>query len=223
MRWIVTGAGRGIGRELVARLVEHRQDVIATVRDDRAAADVAALGARVERWDAEVDGDERRLAESLRGVPIDVLIANAGTMGEHETLGGVTRANVERVFRIDAAAQLALVQALLPNLRAGTAKRIVAITSRMGSIADNTSGGSYAYRAAKAALNAMVKSLSIDLADEGFVCVVVHPGWVRTAMGGPTAPIAPDASAAKLVDIALRLDPRDNGRFFGPDGEELPW
>lgn len=223
MRWLVTGAGRGIGRELARGLVERRHEVIATVRDDRAAAEVTELGARVERWDAEVDGDERRLAERLAGVPIDVLVANAGTMGEHEALGRIARANVERVFRIDAAAQLALVQALLPNLRAGTAKRVVAVTSRMGSIADNSSGGSYAYRAAKAALNAMVKSLSIDLADEGFVCVVVHPGWVRTAMGGPTAPLAPETSAAKLLDIATRLDARDNGGFFGPDGEELPW
>jgi NAD(P)-dependent dehydrogenase (short-subunit alcohol dehydrogenase family) len=114
-------------------------------------------------------------------------------------------------------------RALLPNLRRGSQKKIASITSLMGSVADNSSGGSYGYRMSKAALNMFNKSLSIDLRDEGFTCVVFNPGWVKTDMGGANSKLTPAESVNGMWSVLQKLSPPDTGKFFHYDGKELPW
>jgi len=118
---------------------------------------------------------------------------------------------------------LQLTESLLPALRRGDNRTVVSLTSRVGSIQDNTSGGSYAYRASKAALNAITKSLAIDLGAEGFTCVVLHPGWVQTDMGGASAPLPTEQSVAGMLKVMDGLSPDDSGAFFDYTGESLPW
>ena len=118
---------------------------------------------------------------------------------------------------------LRLARALLPNLRAGSGRKIVNLTSKMGSIADNSSGAAYAYRASKAALNMATKSLAIDLQAEGFLCIVLHPGWVQTDMGGSKAPVAVEDSIGGMLTVMDGLDAGDNGEFFDFSGARVPW
>ena len=116
-----------------------------------------------------------------------------------------------------------VVEALLPSLKAGRLRRIVSVTSQMGSIQDNTSGGALYYRSSKAALNAAMKTLSLELRGDGFTVVVMHPGWVRTDMGGPNAPLDPRNSITAMRQVIDGLSPADNGRFLNYDGRDLPW
>jgi len=116
-----------------------------------------------------------------------------------------------------------VVEAFLDSVAKGSDRKIVTLTSAMGSIADNGSGGSYAYRSSKAAVNIVMKSLSIDLAPRGITCVVVHPGWVRTDMGGPDGKLTPTQSVAALRGLIAGLKPEDSGRFFNYDGKTYPW
>ncbi len=223
MNILITGAGRGIGLALARGALNRGHAVVATVRRIEDGAGLRTLGARIELYDAEDPVGADTLAHVLRDLALDVLVNNAGVMGATEPLGAITLANLRHVFEVDAAAPLLLTQALLANLRAGGAKRIVHVTSRMGSIGDNTSGGAYAYRAAKAALNAVHMSLTRDLAGAGFVCVAMHPGWVRTAMGGSAAPLDTEAAAEQMLNTILALEGCDHGRFLGPDGSAIPW
>ncbi len=116
-----------------------------------------------------------------------------------------------------------VIEAFVENVANGRDRRIVTVTSRMGSIADNSSGGSYAYRSSKAAVNAAMKSFSIDLAPRGITCAVVHPGWVRTDMGGAGGKLSPEESVRSLRALIATLKPKDSGKFFNVDGKELPW
>lgn len=223
MHWLITGASRGLGREFVRQLraAEHR--VTATVRREADAEPLRQLGARVELLDvtdaSAVDG----LVAKLDGEPVDVLLNNAGVMGQSRELATVELEDLTRCFEINAVAPLRIARALLPNLSAGSERLVLQMTSRMGSIEDNTSGGAYAYRASKAALNMLNRSLSLDLAGAGFRCVLLHPGWVRTDMGGSGAPLSIEDSVAGLLRVIGGLEPEDNGAFFDFQGERIPW
>jgi NAD(P)-dependent dehydrogenase (short-subunit alcohol dehydrogenase family) len=118
---------------------------------------------------------------------------------------------------------LRLAECFAPHVARGAGKRIASLSSVMGSIGNNSSGGYYNYRASKAALNAAMKSLAVDLAPKGIVVVVLHPGWVRTDMGGASAPVTPEASVAGMRALIDRLTPADAGRFFTYEGREIPW
>jgi NAD(P)-dependent dehydrogenase (short-subunit alcohol dehydrogenase family) len=220
---IVTGANRGIGLELVRRLAARGDEVIATARRPDAADALRATGARVEALDVADDASVARLAANLGDTAVDVLVNNAGQGVGRSALGSLDMDELRRLFEVNALGPLKVTRALLPMLRRGNRKLIANITSRMGSIADNTSGGSYAYRTSKTALNMIHKSLSLDLAAEGFTCVVLHPGWVRTDMGGAGAPLSVGDSVAGMLRVLDELSPSDNGRFLAFDGEELPW
>ena len=130
---------------------------------------------------------------------------------------------VETFLRVNAVGPMRLTQRLLPNLRAGTGKTIAHLTSKMGSITDNTSGGAYGYRSSKSALNMLNKSMSIELRREGFTCVLLHPGWVATDMGGSAAPLKAPESIDGMLSVIDRLKPSDTGRFFDYSGAEIPW
>jgi NAD(P)-dependent dehydrogenase (short-subunit alcohol dehydrogenase family) len=116
-----------------------------------------------------------------------------------------------------------VVEAFVDHIASGRDKRIVTITSGMGSIADNTSGGSYAYRSSKAAVNMVMKSLALDLAPRGITCIVMNPGWVRTDMGGPRGTLAPEESIRAMRAVIGKLKPGDSGKFFNYDGKTYPW
>jgi len=128
-----------------------------------------------------------------------------------------------RTFDTNALGALRVTSALLPALRRGSTRRIACLSSRAGSLADNTSGRNYAYRLSKAALNMGVRNLAVELRPEGFTVLCLHPGWARTDMGGPTAPQTPEESVSGLLQVLDRARPEDTGRFIDFRGQEVPW
>lgn len=216
---LVTGANRGIGLELCRRLHARGDQVIAVCRTP--SAELEALGVRVEA-DVDVASDESvaSLATRLSGVSLDVLINNAGILSV-QTLENLDWQGIRKQFEVNSLGPLRVTHALLGNLVPGA--KIAMITSRMGSIADNTSGGSYGYRMSKAALNIAAVSLARDLADRSMSVAILHPGWVRTDMTGHTGLADVSESAAGLIERidALTLD--TSGRFWHANGSDLPW
>ncbi len=226
MRFVVTGANRGIGLEFVKQLTERGEEVDAAARDPDDAAELRALvrpGVRlsIHRLDVVDDPSVHSFAEALPPGPVDVLVNNAGVSG---VKGGeaIDPEDILRVFDVNAAGTLRVVRALLPRLRAGKTRKIVNLTSQLGSIADAT-GGRYAYRLSKAALNMATRLLAEDLRGEGFLTVALHPGWVQTRMGGSAAPVPPEQSIRGMLRIVDGLRPEQSGRVFDFQGRELPW
>jgi len=229
---LVTGTNRGIGLELVRQYAADGWSVIACCRDPELADALTPLaheGVRVEELDVADDASVAALARRLDGVPIDLVINNAGMYGDREAgrLGKLEADAWMTVFRVNSVAPLLVTQALLPNLRAAAAASghavVAAVSSKMGSIADNSSGGSYVYRSSKAALNAAMKSLAHDLAGDGILAVTLHPGWVRTDMGGPGGLIDTTESAAGLRGVIAGLSSAQAGNFYDYAGREIPW
>jgi NAD(P)-dependent dehydrogenase (short-subunit alcohol dehydrogenase family) len=221
--YLVTGANRGIGLELARQLSQRGDRVIATAREPEKARDLATLDVRIESLDVGVAESVAELKERLSGQPIDVLIHNAAIGHADSALERLSMEDVERHFRVNALGPLRLTQALLGNLRAGKRKLIVGMTSSLGSVSSNTSGGWYAYRASKAALNQLMRTMAAELANEKFTCVVVSPGWVRTDMGGEGAPLTPQESVRGLLEVLDRLKPSDTSRFFDRRGSRVAW
>ncbi|MFS2317465.1 SDR family oxidoreductase [Maricaulis sp. D1M11] len=227
---LITGANRGLGLEHTRQLLQRGWKVTAACRDPQSASELAGLDTGegelvVVAYDATDLAAPARLADTLTD-PIDLLFANAGLMTrETRTFGSAANEAFIDEMRVNALAPLALVEALADKVAASEMKVIALQTSRMGSIADNDSGGAYGYRASKAALNAVGKSLSIDLADRGIVTVLLHPGWVKTDMGGPNGLLTiPEAVSGQLDLIARAFkNPAMNGRFFHVSGEDLAW
>lgn len=228
MRAVVTGANRGIGLELARQLIARGDEVIGGVRDVGAAKELAALGARVIALDVADGASVAAFAREVGDAPIDLLVNNAGVNGgSAQSLGALAGSlaleDVISTFQINAAGALRVSVALLPNLRRGAGKKIVSVTSGMGSIADNGSGGWYAYRMSKAALNMMSMSLAVDLKPEGIVSVVINPGFVQTDMGGPRAPTPVDESVRKILEQVDKATLADTGTFLNWKGNRYPW
>jgi len=217
--FLITGASRGIGLEFTRQLRAAGHAVIATTRNgkpiDPATETLPLL--------ADDEISIAALAKALDGRPIDVLINNAGVSSDARDLATVTLAELDRVFRVNAFAAILVAKALLPSLRLGTRKTIVNISSQLGSITNNTGGSSYAYRASKTALNQLTVCLANELKADGFCCVAMHPGWVKTDMGGPNAPLTPEQSVTNMHKTIDALTPADTGRFLNHDGKPLPW
>jgi NAD(P)-dependent dehydrogenase (short-subunit alcohol dehydrogenase family) len=166
----------------------------------------------------------RAAATKVRGEPIDLLVNNAGVGSpKGQRIGGLDYAAWLRVLDTNALGPMRVVEAFLENVTQGGEKKIVTITSGMGSIADNSSGGAYAYRSSKAAVNMVMKSLSLDLAPRGITCIVMNPGWVRTDMGGAGGKLEPRESIAGMRKVIAKLDQSDSGKFFNYDGGTYPW
>jgi NAD(P)-dependent dehydrogenase (short-subunit alcohol dehydrogenase family) len=219
MRVVVTGANRGIGLELARQLAARGDSVVAAVRDPSRAGRARALErALVFPCDVTSDASVAAFADSLTG-PVDVLVNNAGVLGKDDAFEHLDFADMLRVYDTNALGAIRMARALLPHLRAGQAKKILNVSTGMGSIADNGSGGSWAYRLSKAALNMATKNLAIELRDDGISCVAVNPGWVRTDMGGAGAPMPVEESARRLLRIvdSMRLDA--SGSFLNYDGK----
>jgi len=221
--YVVTAANRGLGLEFARQLAARGDRVIATARDPETASALGKLDVRVEALDVADADSVARFASALGDEPIDVLINNAGVGVRSRPLDEVDLEAMSHFFEVNTIGALRVTRALLGGLRAGGDKKIVNITSRMGSIEDNSSGGAYEYRASKAALNMVTKSLALDFGDEGFVCVVLHPGWVQTDMGGASAPIKVEDSISGMLRVIERLDKDFNGDFLDFTGASLPW
>lgn len=216
---VVTGANRGIGLALVRQLRARGMPVVAVCR--RSAAELADLGVRVESGiDLATPQAPAELAARLAHDEIDLLVHNAGLLAE-DRLDSVSPVAVRSQLEINALAPLFLTQALAPRLVQGA--KVALITSRMGSIGDNNSGGYYGYRMSKAALNAAGMSMARDLASRGIAVVMLHPGAVRTGMTRGQGALEPDESASGLLRRIDELRLETTGRFLHQDGSVLPW
>lgn len=228
-RVLITGASRGIGLALAERFLAGGWRVFAACRAPERAAELAALaeraGGALSVHPLEVTrADQREALREAVGSKLDVLMNNAGTWGQLPSeFGDTGREAWLQGFDTNVIAAMQMMETFAGALAASGRGRILNVTSRMGSIADNDSGGCYAYRAAKAALNAVTRSAALDLRPRGIAVACVHPGWVRTQMGGASAPLAPAESAAGLVALAGALTVDGAGRFYNHDGGELPW
>lgn len=221
--YFVTGANRGIGLEFARQLSARGDRVLATCRDPARAAELASVASRVVRLDLTDPASLGALPPELGEQPVDVLICNAGVSAEGKSVATLDGAELRRVLDVNAVAPILVAQALLPALRRGSRKLVCNITSQLGSIANNTGGSTYAYRASKAALNMLTVSMANELRPEGFTCVAVHPGWVRTDMGGPNATLAPDEAVRSMLSVLDKLSPASTGRFLNYDGAPMPW
>lgn len=219
---LVTGANRGIGLALVQHFRARGDAVVAACRRSSPALD--ATGARVESGiDVTDDASLSGLLRRLDGQPIDQLWLNAGILAR-DSLDKMNHEGFEALrqqFEVNAIGPLRVAHALLPNLHRGS--RIAIMTSRMGSMADNGSGGYYGYRASKAAVNAIGKSLAVDLAPRGIGVYLLHPGYVATDMVDGHGDITPEVAAQRLVGVLESRSPEQSGGFWHSNGSELPW
>jgi NAD(P)-dependent dehydrogenase (short-subunit alcohol dehydrogenase family) len=163
------------------------------------------------------------LAKSLEGEAIDILVNNAGLLTSGQRAGGIDCAAWVDEFKVNTMGPIAVAQAFLPHLERGTGRRMAFISSVLASIGANTDGAYTLYRSTKAGLNAAVKSLAIDTAANGMIVLLLHPGWVRTDMGGPNAAMDAATSVRGLRQQIAAAGPEDSGRFITHEGVEIPW
>lgn len=216
---LIVGANRGIGLELARALAARGDQVIATCRTS--SADLDALSVRVITGiDVTDDSSVASLAGKLGATKLDSLIINAGIL-ERTSLDALDFASVRRQLEVNAIAPLRIAAALRAQLQ--NPSKLALITSRMGSIADNTSGGAYGYRMSKAALNAAGRSLAHDLKSKGVAVALLHPGYVRTDMTGGGGNVGPDEAARMLITRIEGLSLANSGSFWHANGEDLPW
>ena len=220
---LVTGANRGIGLELTRQLAARGDTVVGTARDPEAAAELRGLGARVEELDLASGKSVEALARRLKGLPIDRLVHNAAIGVAGPAAAEVDPEDLETHLRVNAIGPFRLTRALLPNLRAGQGRLVVAISSGLGSIAENTTGGWVAYRASKTALHQLMRTFAAELSPESIVFILLSPGWVRTGMGGQDAPLSPEQSVRSMLKVVDRVGPKDSGAFFNERGRRIPW
>ncbi|QIT54350.1 SDR family oxidoreductase [Aquisalimonas sp. 2447] len=216
---VLTGANRGIGLELARQWQTRGETVIAVCRCP--SEELRALGVRIiDGIDVSDDASLRRLRKELDGTRVDVLYNNAGILRD-EHLDAMDYDQIREQFEINTLGPLRVTTALLDRMAEGG--RVGLMTSRMGSIADNDSGGRYGYRMSKAALNAAGKSLALDLQPLGIAVAILHPGYVRTEMTGHRGQITPAEAAERLIQRMDELGLENTGTFWHSDGTVLPW
>lgn len=226
---LITGASRGIGRELAARLAERGWHVIAGCRDPERAG--LPEGIETHRLDTADHASIDALAAKLRGTPFDLLVNNAGSYGpqgfpdgqRYQAFGATDYAVWADVMRVNLFGPMKMVEAFADHLAASERKLVVNMSSDLGSIANNAHGGSHAYRTSKAALNMLTKGLSVDLASRGITVVSLAPGWTRTELGGSMAHLSVEESVAGQIAVIERLKAKDSGRFVNLRGEDVDW
>jgi NAD(P)-dependent dehydrogenase (short-subunit alcohol dehydrogenase family) len=226
---LITGTNRGIGLELTRQFAADGWLVIACCRNPDQADSLKELSEQysaieLHALDVTDYAQMTALSEQLNGRAIDVLLSNAGIYGPKSLVFGNVDPEIWReVFEVNAIAPMMLVQAFVEQVAASQRKLVGIISSKVGSIADNGSGGSYIYRSSKTAVNQVVKSLSIDLAGRGVSVLSLHPGWVMTDMGGPNAEISTSDSVAGLKSILQAAGPEQSGQFIEYNGAAIPW
>lgn len=216
---VITGANRGIGLSLTQLYKSRGYTVYALCRT--ASEALSATGVNViSGIDVADDSSIQKLPEQLKGVSIDLLINNAGIL-RNEILGRIDYDSIEQQFQVNALGPLKITEVLAPQLNSPA--KVALITSRMGSVADNTSGGRYGYRMSKAALNIAGVSLSQDLRPRQIAVAILHPGLVGTEMIGGHGDITPDQAAERLAQRIEELTLENSGSFWHSNGEKLPW
>lgn len=222
---LITGASRGLGREMAEQYAADGWTVTATARSQEDIADLNRIeNVRARRLDVADENEIGRFVDELGDEPIDVFVNNAGIYGPR----GVDEENWDKdgwldTFAVNVIAPTHLAMKLKNRVAAADHGKMAVLTSKMGSIADNTSGGSIPYRSSKAAVNAAWKSLSHDLKGDGIALAMLHPGWVETDMGGPNALIDTKTSVAGMRERIAETDLDNSGRFVAYDGQEIPW
>lgn len=219
---LITGAGRGIGLALAQRFAKAGHTVIATVRDMAKAGALKATGAEILTLDVTNAEAVAGFVKALNGRPLDYLINNSG-VGERAPIGALNYDRFARVLEVNTIAPMRLLEALTPNLEAGEKKTGVAISSLMGSIDDAGNGYALIYRTSKAALNMAMRTAAFTLAEKGISLLVLHPGWVKTDMGGEQAPVSPEDSAEGLFKVITGAGVAKELRFLDFTGKRLEW
>jgi NAD(P)-dependent dehydrogenase (short-subunit alcohol dehydrogenase family) len=228
---LITGANRGIGLEFSRQYAAEGWRVLACSRYPEKSDALNKLAAqypeliKMHVLDVADHVQIERLAQALADESIDLLINNAGIYPDSDKsgFGHTDYAEWIQAFRINTMAPLKMAETFATQITRSKQKTIVIITSKMGSFADNGGGGSYLYRSSKAAVNMVVKSLAIDLKSIGITALVFHPGWVKTDMGGPNALISAEQSVSGIRQVISNLTIADSGKFFGYDGQVIPW
>ncbi|MDD5215073.1 MAG: SDR family oxidoreductase [Methylococcales bacterium] len=227
---LITGANRGLGLEFAKQYAQDGWQVLACCREPKTATDLTQLANQFENLSVlaldvsdltQIDA----LSKQLDGTAIDVLLANAGVYGDEagHGFGKLDYAQWQKNMTINVFAPVKLAEVFLPHLQRGTQKKVVAMSSLMGSTADNGSGGSILYRSSKAALNAAMKSVAIDNRQKEIAVLILHPGWVKTDMGGSNAPMEIPDSVQKMRDTIANFTLAQSGEFLRYDGATLPW
>ncbi len=231
---MISGANRGLGLGLTRQYINDGWNVIAICRNVSVTLETLSRQGRLEFYQCDLTDDSAlgELAGFLAERAIDVLVNNAGMMAKSGIVNGeegvqgfghFDRSLWHQVFDINLFTPMCMAELFAANLAAAQRGRIVTISSMLGSMQLNTHGGLYAYRASKAAVNAIVKSMSIDLADRGIIAVAMHPGWVRTDMGGENADLDIKSSVRGIKNVIDGLTASDSGKFLSYDGSEMPW
>ena len=227
---LITGANRGLGLEFARQYAGDGWQVYAACRNPNSASELRQLAEasgyklRILTMDVTDPASVKAAAAELDGQAIDLLLNNAGVTGvRHQTIGNIDYEAWAKVLDVNTMGPMRVSEAFVDHVARSERKLIVTLTSGMGSLADNTSGGSIAYRSSKVAVNMVMRSLAIDLAPRGITCVVVNPGWVQTDMGGPHASLAPAESVTTLRRLIEILGPAQSGKFFNYDGCEYAW
>lgn len=227
---LITGANRGIGLKFVEFYCQHNWQVYATYREEH-----HALLDRTTQYDnltlLKVDVSSpksiAKMQHSMTGITLNLLINNAGVYGPTDHHFDKTSAEQvsqwQSVLTTNTIAPMMVTEALCKNLQFGAPSKVAFVSSKMACMTDNTSGGSYIYRSSKAALNAVVKSLSVDLVKFDISVITLHPGWVKTRMGGDNALIDTNTSVTGMTKAIDQLTPDNSGQFINYDGAELPW
>ena len=223
----ITGANRGIGLEMVKQFAQSNWQISACCRNPATATELSALAqanADIKLYALDVTDYQAvaNLASQLKDTSFDLLINNAGIYGpKGSSLDNLDLEAWRQVFETNTIAPLKLIQAFTPHVAASEGKRIAVLSSKMGSISDNQSGSAYIYRSSKTALNQVIKSLSIDLSPQGIQVIALHPGWVRTEMGGPNGLIDTTESVTGLKNVMT--SEIKTGHFYNYDGSEIAW
>ena len=226
---LITGANRGIGLGFVRTYIEKNLHLMCTTRDISKSEELLAFKEKypnnmeIFELDLLKENAAVTLANFLKDRPIDILISNAGVGSSNQHFQAVSSNRWLEVLKVNLIAPLMITQAVIENVKKSSVKKICFLSSQLGSIEDNKSGGMYIYRSSKTGLNQVVKSLSIDLKAYGITVVALHPGWVKTDMGGPNAPVSIDDSVEGMIRVIETTGIKDTGKFLNYDGRELPW
>jgi NAD(P)-dependent dehydrogenase (short-subunit alcohol dehydrogenase family) len=220
---LVTGANRGLGLEFARQYAADGWRVIACCRKPKDAPELKKIKAEVHALDVTSQESIQHLAQALHGTPIDVLVNNAGLHGDRRMFGETDVALWKQIFEVNTIAPVQILATLLENVAASHHKKVLNISSKVGSIGDGPAGGSYAYRSSKTALNMAMVNAAHELKNRGITILLAHPGWVQTDMGGPTAPVTIEQSITGLRRIVDKATLAETGHFYDYTGKQLPW
>ena len=232
---LITGSSRGLGSEFAKQYLEKGDKVIATCRNPSTAKDLLELQTlypdhiSIIQLDVADEEGRNRVYDKIESEfgSLDVLINNAGIISGNEekssSLGEIHKENFGKVFLVNSISPLLMSERFLSLLEKGKDSKIINISSQNGSIALRNVGGKYSYAASKAALNMITKILSNDLREKGIVALAIHPGWLKTDMGGPNAPLEKEEPISMIIDLIENADINSTGKFLDWKGQEVPW